>query len=130
MSEPTCITKAREHCTKFDALNDTSTVFHYDSNGKLWRVSQLLAAYDELTQRAEAAEAKLRDVAYWHEAWKEAEAECEALRKDAAVVAALQEPSTSVLIAMQSADSHGDVTDAQCIEMLRAAVTAAMAVQP
>jgi hypothetical protein len=54
----------------------------------------------------------------------------EQLRHQSHTLAALQEPSTSVLIAMQSADSHGDVTDAQCIEMLRAALTAALAVQP
>ena len=42
--------------------------------------NELLDHITALTQRAEAAEAKLRDVAYWHEAWKEAEAEREALR--------------------------------------------------
>ena len=79
MSEPMCITKAREHCGKFAALplNDTSTVFHYDGNGKLWRVSQLLAEYDLIKQRAEAAEA-------WRDRWSEhllsLRTECEALR--------------------------------------------------
>lgn len=42
-----------------------------------------------------------------------------------AILAALREPSDVVIVAMQSADSHGDVTDSQCYAMLCAAVAAA-----
>ena len=46
-------------------------------------ILDLRDALTDVTQRAEAAEAKSRDVAYWHEAWKASEAERDALRKDA-----------------------------------------------
>lgn len=41
------------------------------------------------------------------------------------ILAALREPNEAVIVAMQLADAHGDVTDAQCDAMLCAAVAAA-----
>lgn len=134
MSEPMCITKAREHCGKFAALplNDTSTVFHYDGNGKLWSVSQLLAEYDLIKQRAEAAEA-------WRDRWSEhllsLRAECEALRKvdDAMVERAWK--AIADVCAVISHDDDGRLWPTPHINIveasdIRAALEAALAVQP
>jgi hypothetical protein len=93
---------------------------------------------DQAKMRAEAAEAKSRDVAYWHEAWKEAEAErdalrveCEALRTvdDAMVERAARATMNRVY---KDHDLFADDEELLRIhrEYARIALTAAMAVQP
>jgi histidinol-phosphate/aromatic aminotransferase/cobyric acid decarboxylase-like protein len=86
-----------------------------------------------LTKRAEAAEAKLRDVAYWHEAWKEAEAEREALRQDVARLDWME--SQKVLRASFYPLCFPpcwvvEASEVTSGETLRVAIDAAMAVQP
>lgn len=86
---------------------------------------------DQAKARAEAAEAKSRDVAYWHEAWKEAEAEREALRTvdDAMVERAARATMNRV---STEDDLFADDEEALRIhrEYARIALTAALAVQP
>jgi hypothetical protein len=90
---------------------------HTEAVGTRQSVVDAELAFYALRRRAEAAEAKLRDVAYWHEAWKEAEAEREALRKDAA---RLRE-AIDIFISFQGSTREPEG---------QAALDAALAVQP
>ena len=105
--------------------------WHLDQSGCIASLNERLTA---ATQRAEAAEAKSRDVAYWHEAWKKAEAEREALRKDAALLDALQaeherfDPVAALVVKVDH-DRNGFVW-ANVVGNVREALTAAVAMQP
>ena len=86
MSEATEVTETVERVREHLAAA-VSTI--PDEEGYIDFLTEILAALTAATERAEAAEAKSRDVAYWHEAWKESEAERDALRAIHAKVVAL-----------------------------------------
>lgn len=75
-------------------------------------VKKLAADYDRLRERLARREEQLRHA-------------MEMVNRRERVFQAMREPSAAVIIAMQSADLHGDVTDEQCVAMTRAAVAAA-----